>query len=115
MPYAPINPPGARGRVQLEEDTIAVGDWAMHDELRDLLTAGATKDSVGSGAYTTGEWQRCTGEIRRFEARWGAAFRGGAWFRLVLWLAQRDEVAVAARRSRTAPPGAGPKKKAIAG
>jgi hypothetical protein len=98
VPYAPVNPPGTRrGRIQFEEDCITLGDWKIVDDMIALLTAGATKDSIGSGAYSGGEWQRCGREaIDAFELMHGR-HRGGPWFRLALWLSQRDEEAVAVR------------------
>ena len=98
VPYAPVNPPGTkRGRIQFEEDCVTVGDWQIVDDMTAMLTAGATKDSIGSGAYNGGEWQRCGREaIDAFERAHGR-HRGGPWFRLSLWLAQRDEEAVAVR------------------
>lgn len=98
IPWAPVNPPGSRGRVMFEEQIVELGDWAMLDELAELLTAGASKDDVARGDYSPFAWQRCAEQIRGFEARW-AHLRGGAWFALVVFLAQRDEAAVAERQA----------------
>jgi hypothetical protein len=97
IPWTPVNPAGSRGRVMLEETTIALpSDWALLDDMAALLTAGATKEEVGRGEYGQGSWERCADAIRMFEARHGS-MRHGGWFALALWLAQRDEDAVAKR------------------
>lgn len=96
--YAPINL-GGRGRVRFEEVEVALpaaDDWAIVDDATALLTAGATKEEMGTGDYTARAWTLCGDAVRAFEARWGA-LRGGAWFALVLWLSQRDEAEVAVR------------------
>lgn len=98
VPYAPLNL-SAVGRVQFEEDTVA---WtseldAVTTTTAALLTAGATKDSIESGAYSPGEWQRCGAEAIKAYETTARKWRGGAPFRLALWLAQRDEDAVAVR------------------
>lgn len=98
IPWAPVNPPGSRGRVMFEEQLVELGDWAMLDELAELLTAGASKEDAARGDYSPFAWQRCAEQIRAFEERWGH-LRGGAWFALVVFLAQRDEEAVAARQA----------------
>lgn len=100
LPWAPINGQCVRGRVLFDETVVELPDragWAIVDETAALLTAGATKEEIGSGEYGAGAWQRCPSAIRAFEARWGAQ-RHGAWFTLALWLAQRDEAAVAKRQ-----------------
>lgn len=98
--WTPVNPPGARGRVLFEEQTIALPDadgWRIVDDLAALLTAGATKDEIERGEYTPRAWALCPERISAFEAEWGARLRGGDWFALALWLAQRDEDAVTER------------------
>lgn len=100
LPWTPVNPPGtARGRVLFEETLVALpgpGGLALVDEMAALLTAGATKEEMARGEYEPGTWLRCGDAIRAFEAAHGAQ-RHGAWWRLALFLAQRDEAAVAAR------------------
>jgi len=61
-----------------------------------LLTAGATKDEVLSGDYRIATIERCADTVREYE-REARCHRGGNWFELVVWLAQRDESAVAQR------------------
>lgn len=103
VPYAPVNPAGtAWGRVQLEEDVVSLSAdlWSLVADTAALLTAGATKDSIASGQYQPGEWQRCGVERLRDYERRAARVRGGPGFRLALWLAQRDEVEVAERMER---------------
>jgi hypothetical protein len=95
--WAPLNYGQAQGAtVLLDEQEIALGDWALVDDMTTLLTAGATKASVERGDYNAGEWERCADLVRAFEARW-AGLRGSGWFTLAVWLAQRDEGEVAAR------------------
>jgi hypothetical protein len=103
VPWAPVNPPGTKvGRVLFEEQLVRLpdaGGWGLVADIAALLTAGATKEEVGSGDYTSWAWMRCPREIGVFEA----AHRGerhGAWWTLALWLAQRDEEAVAERVER---------------
>jgi len=100
IPYAPINIGATGGRIQFEEQVVALprddAGWRIVDTCTSLLTLGATKESVASGQYTPGEWQRCGEAIRAFE-RDHAGARHSTWFVLVVWLAQRDEEAVAAR------------------
>lgn len=99
LPWAPLNPEGSRGRVLFDETMVQLPDesgWKLVDDLVALLTAGATKESIASGDYNVGEWQRCEADIRAFEAKW-AKTRASSWFVLAVWLAQRDEAGVAER------------------
>jgi hypothetical protein len=99
LPYAPVNPPGSRGRVRFDDRTISLPDaagWALVDDMVALLTAGATKEELASGAYGARAWQLCGEHLASFEHAWGR-LRGDAWFALAVWLAQRNEEAVAAR------------------
>lgn len=70
--------------------------WAIVDDAAELLTGGVTKAELESGDYTPRAWQLAREGVEAFERSW-ARMRGGAWFRLVVWLAQRDEDAVAER------------------
>lgn len=98
VPWTPINPAGTRdGRVLFEERLVTLGDWTMVDALTALLTAGATKEETVRGEYGPRAWQLAATEIRDFETRFGARERGGGWFELAVWLAQRDEVEVEKR------------------
>lgn len=103
IPWAPINPAGSRrGRVMFEETEVTIPkphEQALIDHMIDLLTAGATKESVGTGEYTPGEWQRCEAQIKHFESHW-SYLRQSPWWRLALFLAQRDEAETAARMDR---------------
>lgn len=104
LPYAPLNLPGGRGRVVFDDVTVnlpAAAGWALVDAMAAFLTAGATKDEIASGDYQPWTWARCTDAIRAFEAAWGSV-RGGAWFSLALWLAQRNEDEVRARQAAEA-------------
>lgn len=101
VPWAPVNVGSRGGRVLFEEQLVLLPDargWQLVDDLADLLTAGASKEDVGRGDYGPFAWARCAEHIRAFEERWGG-LRGGAWWSLALWLAQRDEEAVAARQA----------------
>lgn len=99
IPFAPVNPAGSRrGRVQFEDDVLTLGDFGAVDKTAALLTAGATKDSIATGHYTPGEVQRCGWDrIHEYEFKHASTLRGSPWFRLAVWLAQRDEAAVANR------------------
>jgi len=100
LPWTPVNPPGTpRGRVLFEELVVSLPGpegWVLVDEMAALLTAGATKDELGRGEYSPATWIRCGELLADFEARRGAE-RHGAFWRLALFLAQRDEEAVATR------------------
>ena len=98
LPYAPVNPPGVAGRVRFDEATIQIGDWAIVDDMIALLTAGATKEEIERGQYEPRAWTICREELQAFEAT-HAPQRGSAWFRIALWLSQRDEETVQARMS----------------
>ena len=71
----------------------------MCREMCSLLTAGATKETMETGQYSPAQWRLCPEAIELFESRWSDK-RGGDLFVLALWLAQRDEVEVAARIER---------------
>lgn len=97
IPWAPINH-GPSGVALFDEMlvTVPADDGGLIDDLATLLTAGATKEEIERGEYQPGAWTRCAPTIRAFEERWSSE-RGGGWFALALWLAQRDEEAVQAR------------------
>jgi hypothetical protein len=87
------------GVVRFEERDVVIDsritrDWI--DATIELLTAGATKAEIEAGVYRPETWLRCGGLVREYEARFGAE-RGSGWAELTLWLAQRDEEAVAER------------------
>lgn len=99
IPYTPVNAPNARGRVLFDEMIVVLPDergWRIADDMRDLLTAGATKEEIASGSYGSGTWSRCRNVIETFETTW-SHHRHGSFFTLALWLSQRDEEAVQAR------------------
>lgn len=97
LPFTPLNGPGRGGLILFDETRVVVPDaLELVDAMAELLTAGATKEEVDRGDYRPMTWQRCASTVRMFEAEHGSG-RGGAWFGLALWLAQRDEEAVAAR------------------
>lgn len=104
VPFAPLNGGSGTPRIIFEEAIIElpkhISGWFIVDDLAALLTAGATKEEVERGEYA-GALSRCEDEVRAFEARY-AHLRGSAWFALVVFLAQRDEAAVAERLVREA-------------
>lgn len=97
LPFAPLNGPGGRsGVVIFEEALVSVpDDQSLIGEMITLLSAGVTK-----GEIETGEWYVRTlienrDAAQTFNERHGAQ-RGSGWFRLSIWLAQRDEEEFAA-------------------
>lgn len=96
IPWAPLIK-GPKGPVLFDDLVVTLGDWAIVDDMVELLTAGATKEEVESGDYHPGSILRCRLDIEVFEAKWGRRQRGGGFFSLAIWLAQRDEQRVAAR------------------
>ena len=99
LPYAPLNGPRSRGVVRFDDTLVQLPDergWQIVDDLAALLTAGATKEEVNTGAYTSRAYTLARAELETFERAYGH-LRGGSWFSLALWLSQRDEEAVAAR------------------
>lgn len=95
--FAPMNPPGRGGIVIFEEALLFVpSSLAMVDDMSALLTAGATKDEIEAGDYRAQTWIRCRVKVDEFEER-NERERGSDWFRLALWLAQRDEALVEER------------------
>lgn len=91
---------GARsGMVRFEERDVLVNLSqldSMCSSTCELLTVGATKETIESGDYSPAQWKLCPQEIEAYEATWGR-LRGSDVFALALWLAQRDEERVAAR------------------
>lgn len=102
IPFCPVNSVGTRRGIVLFERAIvrlpvpySVG-WELVGRMTDLLTAGATKEEIERGDYTPRAWKLCGDKLAAFEEHW-AGKRGSPWFSLAIWLAQRDEEAVAAR------------------
>jgi len=99
LPFAPMNGAGRSGVVLFDEVRVPVpADQSMVDECAALLTMGATKEELLSGDYGSRAWQLCESALARFERGYGT-HRGGAWFALAVWLAQRDEAEVAVRQA----------------
>jgi len=92
LPLAPMNPAGAQpGIVQFEERRVEIGDWRLVDDMVKLLTLGVTKEELFAGTYRRRTMVAHTPEILVFEHQW-SAIRGGHWYALSLWLAQRGEI-----------------------
>lgn len=96
LPFAQMNGTGRRGVVLFERTLVSVGDVALIGAVADLLTAGATKEEIQSGDYGPNAWRLCEPQIREFEERY-AKHRGGGWFSLSVWVAQRNEEEVQRR------------------
>lgn len=99
LPYAPVNAPGSNGRVVFDDALVVLPNeqgWKLVDDMRELLTVGATKEEIINASYGSGAWQRCQSHISQFEERWSVR-RGSSFFGLALWLSQRDETAVQSR------------------
>ena len=101
VPWCVVNAANQRGGVVLFEETLVElprddAGWSLIDAIADILTAGATKEEITTGNYGSRAWQLCGARLRIFE-RDRRYMRGGTWFDLALWLAQRDEVSVAMR------------------
>jgi len=99
LPHTVINPAGCRSPViRLEEQDVVEGDWGLIDSMINLLTDGVTKIEIEAGDYAVSSWQRSMNLVQDFEHTWSQE-RGGGWFTLCLWLAQRNEEEYCARRS----------------
>jgi len=99
VPWCPVNAPGVRGFAIFEEALVELPDedgWRLVDDISDMLTGGATKEEILSGAWGARAYSLLGERIEEFEAQWGHQ-RGGSWFDLAVWLAQRDEAKVAER------------------
>lgn len=103
VPYVPLNGCG-RARALFEERLVDLprdpAAWSLCDEMAALATAGASKEEIETGRYE-GALTRCRDAVRAFEAR-HASKRGGGFFALCIFLAQRDEAAVAERMAQEA-------------
>lgn len=94
IPTCPVNPPGIRGKILLEEAEIAIpsaSQWILISAIDEFLTQGASKESIESGVYSVAQWQQIPTLIDEFEERWGGE-RNSSFWKLALWLAQRDEI-----------------------
>jgi hypothetical protein len=97
IPWAPINGRAQAGVVIFDEEIATVPSTLdLVDEMASLLTGGATKDELDSGDWTPRAWSLLGPRLEDFEDRHEGK-RGSPWFRLAIWLAQRDEAAVMAR------------------
>ncbi len=96
VPWTRYNPPGARGIVRFEERDVPMGAWSDVETVMAALTAGITKDEITTGQYTARAWTLAEAHVRAVEVL-ATRHRGSGWWALVVWLAQRDEEAVAAR------------------
>lgn len=95
LPWTPVNDRSAAGvgLVYFEERAVRLpgaDGWHMVDDIGDLLTCGVTKDEVALKHYSARSIMTERTAVAAFEAEW-SELRGGAWFELAVWLAQRDE------------------------
>src|SRR5512147_2382979 len=73
---APLNGPGRGGTVVFEEALVDVPrSLSLVYAIRDLLTAGASKDEITEGDYRSQTWGRCRETIEAFEVE-NAGARG---------------------------------------
>lgn len=84
----------AHGVVRFEERDVSIGEWSLLDVMTAALTAGVTKAEIEAGAYSPRAWELAADHVRALLVRPEC---GGGWWALALWLAQRDEDAVAQR------------------
>lgn len=101
IPWCPVNAPRqGGGRVLFEETLVELprteAGWRLLDQIAEALTDGLTKEEIGSGEYGSRAWQLLGERLRTLESTW-SVLRGGSWFELAVWLAQRDEDKVAVR------------------
>jgi hypothetical protein len=97
LPFTPMNGPGRSGVVMLDDLRVLVpDDVSLVAIMTDLLTRGCTKEGLETGRHNVGAFERIGEDLLSFEREHGRR-RGSPWFTLALWLAQRDEEAVAAR------------------
>lgn len=102
VPWCPVNAPNQTGGQVLFEESLVIlpsseDGWRLMDDITTALTAGATKEEIGRGDYGSRAWQLLGHEALRALEGSLATHRGGSWFELALWLAQRDEEQVQAR------------------
>jgi len=97
LPWAPMNGTGRSGVVLFDETLVQIpDDQSLVVEITDLLTAGATKEEIGTGEYTPRAYRLAAEQVLAFEAR-RSGERHSSWWTLALWLAQRDEEQVQRR------------------
>jgi hypothetical protein len=98
LPWTPINSSGRCGLVLFDEQIVKVPPTLiLVDDMTAILTAGVTKEEGLSGDYSTRSWEKCAEKIKEFEEEHGSKQRNGGWFKLAIWLAQRDEEATRQR------------------
>lgn len=99
IPWTPINV-GGTGAVLFEESIVvlprSIEGWGLLKDVAELRTLGASSEEIAAGEYSPHTWLRCPDALRGFEAH-HADKRGGAWFRLCVFLGLADEARRAAR------------------
>jgi hypothetical protein len=86
----------ARGVIRFEERDCTIGDWSVVDTITAALTAGVTKEEITTAQYGSRAWTIAESHVRELRAL-ADQHDGSAWWTLSIWMAQRDEAAVAAR------------------
>ncbi len=91
VPWTPVNPRPSGRLIRFEEATLSLPEsWILVDEMTTLLSRGVTKDEITNSEYSQMSWRHSAAALRIFEAAHGR-LRGSSWWRLALWLSQRDE------------------------
>ncbi len=97
LPWTRVNAAGSRvACVRFEERDVVIGGWSLLDVMTEALTAGVTKAEIEAGEYGPRAWELAESHVRRL-LELGEVARGSGWWDLAVWLAQRDEEAVATR------------------
>lgn len=99
IPWTPVNR-GGTGVILFEESPITLprepSGWKLLDDVCEIRTLGASSEEIEAGQYGPYTWQRCPDALRAFEDEHGH-LRGGAWFRLTVFLGLADEARREAR------------------
>jgi len=94
LPWTPVNycTPACRGLVWFEERVVQLPGrtgFAMVFDIAKLMARGVTKTEIETAGYAPKTIRSCVLALLEFENKWGSQ-RGGAWFSLAIWLAQKE-------------------------